>query len=181
MVLNVFQIYDEGQASQEIKEWNVGTQVEWKGPFGLFSYQPNEYKSMVLLACGTGIAPFIQVIQEILDNGDDITQIHLLYSSRTQKDILLKSTLDKFKDYWNFTVEYILTRSSHLSLECDRGFIKYNDIVSFERINEDSIAKHTKGDISSCSCLICGTKVFNKDMMNIVLRCGFKRENIFIF
>lgn len=178
----MFQIYSEGQASQVIKDWNIGTFVDWKGPFGVFSYQPNEYKSMIILACGTGIAPFIQVIKQILDNEDDLTQITLVYSSRTQEDILLKDILDEFSDYWNFTVRYFLTRSSRLSVDNDKSCIKYNDKVFFERVSETSIAKLIVNiDHLSCLCLICGTKSFNKDMINILLHLGVKHKQIFIF
>ena len=66
-----------------------------------------------MLAAGTGIAPMLQVIQDIVTNEDDETFIQLVYSSRTYDDILMKDTLDEFKANWNFSVLYVLSQVSY--------------------------------------------------------------------
>lgn len=68
-----------------------------------------------MLAAGTGIAPMLQVIQGILANEDDETFIHLVYSSQSYADILMKDTLDEMKAFWNFSVLYIVTKVSEYS------------------------------------------------------------------
>ena len=71
-----------------------------------------QYRRLGLLAAGTGIAPMLQVIQGILSNEDDETFIHLVYSSQTYDEILMKHTLDEMKAYWNFSVLYVVSKVS---------------------------------------------------------------------
>lgn len=65
--------------SHHISQWSIGSSAEWKGPFGSFTYTPNkvyriqllsvqvecfcQFDRIGMLACGTGIAPMIQVIR----------------------------------------------------------------------------------------------------------------------
>ena len=72
-----------------------------------------QYRRIGMLAAGTGIAPMLQVIQDIVTNEDDETFIQLVYSSQTYDDILMKDTLDEFKAYWNFSVLYVLSQVSY--------------------------------------------------------------------
>lgn len=65
-----------------------------------------------MLAAGTGIAPMLQVIQGIAANENDETFIHLVYSSQTYDDILMKDTLDEMKASWNFSVLYVISKVS---------------------------------------------------------------------
>ena len=76
----VIQLYSDGEASRLIQHWKVGILTKWKGPFGGFSYLSNKYRKLVMLACGSGIAPFIQLIRHVVENEDDYTQIVLFYS-----------------------------------------------------------------------------------------------------
>lgn len=69
-----------------------------------------QYRRIGMLAAGTGIAPMLQVIQGIVDNEEDETFIHLVYSSRTYEDILMKEDLDNMTAYWNFSVLYVISK-----------------------------------------------------------------------
>ena len=63
-----------------------------------------------MLAAGTGVAPMIQLIKEVLDNEEDETLLQLVYACRTYDDLLMKDFLEEMKAYWNFTVLYALSR-----------------------------------------------------------------------
>ncbi|XP_068343017.1 NADH-cytochrome b5 reductase-like protein [Pyrus communis] len=52
------------------------------------------HSSPDLIAGGTGITPMLQVIEAILKNPDDTTQVSLLYANVSPDDILLKQKLD---------------------------------------------------------------------------------------
>jgi len=45
---------------------------------------------MTMLAGGTGIAPMYQALQAILHTEGDATKVHLIYSNKSPKDIMLK-------------------------------------------------------------------------------------------
>ena len=46
-----------------------------RGPFGEFSYTRNTWKNVVMLAAGTGLAPFVPLVQDILDDEMDETML----------------------------------------------------------------------------------------------------------
>ena len=67
----------------------------------------------------------IQVIRGIVENEEDETFVRLLYASRSENDIILKSVLDEWTCYWNFTVLHALSMTSEENVASNRGSIKY--------------------------------------------------------
>ena len=60
-----------------------------------------------MLAAGTGIAPMIPVIKNILHNEEDETFVSLFYACKTYQDILCKKQLDEWQQFWNFKCLYV--------------------------------------------------------------------------
>ena len=71
----------------------------------------------------------IQVIHGIVENEDDETFVRRLYAFRTENDIIIKSVLDEWTWYWNFTVLYALSRTLEENVASNRGSIKYDCTV----------------------------------------------------
>ena len=87
--------------------WNrkVGDSMQVKGPYVKLAYEPNKWSSVGMVAGGTGITPMYQLILEMLANPRDKTEIRLIYASRTEADIILKTELDALATvYPNFKV-----------------------------------------------------------------------------
>ena len=71
--------------------------MEFKGPVGRFVYEgkgvfsknrrSSKATKISMIAAGTGIAPFLQIIRKILDDPSDPTQISLIYANKTEKVI----------------------------------------------------------------------------------------------
>lgn len=60
-------------------------------------------------AGGSGITPMQQLIEEVLNNPEDKTQISLVYANTAEKDILLRERFDELaKKHDNFHVHYTL-------------------------------------------------------------------------
>jgi cytochrome-b5 reductase len=68
--------------------------VEMRGPTGNFKYTPNMVKDFGFICAGSGITPMMQVILAITHDGEDHTNMTLLYQNREERDILLKQELD---------------------------------------------------------------------------------------
>lgn len=164
-----------------IKEWRPYTETEWKGPFGGLHYIPNRYREMDMLACGTGIAPMVQVIRSVLDNEEDLTVIRLLYSCRTQHGILMKDFLDECSSYWNVRITYVLSRTGPKLVPGDKGSVRYSDRVEFGRIDEQLVKREMPAPSAQVLVLVCGTRSFEKDMIKYLLLLGHDRETIFKF
>jgi cytochrome-b5 reductase len=101
--------YTNGNVSSYLHSLNVGDQIEVKGPFRKFKYEPNQYNKIGMIAGGTGITPMLQVIHEILENPEDQTEISLIFANNDEGDILMRDELDKLASlHHNFHVYYLL-------------------------------------------------------------------------
>jgi len=97
-----------------------------KGPFPKLPYTANMKKKIGMLAGGTGITPMLQVIKQILQNPDDRTSIHLVFSNKNEVDILLRNELDDLASkHPNFQVTYVLSRLK--DKKSWKGFIGHID------------------------------------------------------
>lgn len=87
--------YPEGKMSKHIASLSPGETLEFKGPILKLAYTANQYDSIGMVAGGTGIAPMLQVIDEILANPTDKTKVSLVFGNVSEADILLKDAIDE--------------------------------------------------------------------------------------
>jgi len=96
---------DGGVMTQYLESLEAGAEMLMEGPKGRLEYQGFgkfnitrqiiQKRNIGMVAGGTGITPCYQVLQSALD-GDDGTNLSLIFGSRTVEDILLKDELDQF-------------------------------------------------------------------------------------
>ncbi|EDO28600.1 predicted protein [Nematostella vectensis] len=171
----LIKIYKDGKMSNCVSKWKVGDFVDWRGPFGQFTYTPNKFRRIFMLAAGTGIAPMLQVIGQILDNDKDDTMVKLLFSCRHYEEILMKDELDNRKDHWNFDVLYIISQE-------DDAQVKYGDHVHFGRIDQALLSSQLPSTPDpSVQVLMCGTKSFDKDMIKYLHTMRYTDSMFFKF
>lgn len=122
----MFTIKKEGRVSGKLGEIDIGSEIEARGPFGLFNLDEN-FKSVVFIAGGTGIAPFRSMVKYILDKDLDIN-IKLFYSARTEKDLLFKDEFEKINSE-KFSFVPAVTRDENFKGfkgRIDLNFLKEN-------------------------------------------------------
>ena len=121
--------------------------------------------------------------RHVVENETDDTRIHLVYGCRTQHDILMKDFLDECKQFWNFSMLYALSNTSPQEVQVDKGTLKYQDKVHYGRITFDLLSSEMPPPLPAANnCfLICGTKSFEKDMINYLLKLGYDKCNYFKF
>jgi len=121
----VVKAYPGGKVSEYLHSLKVGDSIEVKGPINKLKYEVGMKKKIAMIAGGTGITPMLQVIQEILKNPADKTQINLVFANNAEEDILLKARIDelaaKHKD--QFKVTYVLSQPS-ASWKGEKGFVR---------------------------------------------------------
>ncbi len=85
-----------GLASRYILDnWKEGDSVEVSAPEGFFEYNPlRDAKTVIGVAGGSGITPFLSMAQAIRDGDEDFNLI-LLYGSREADHILMKEEFDR--------------------------------------------------------------------------------------
>ncbi|KAG9451109.1 hypothetical protein H6P81_011074 [Aristolochia fimbriata] len=99
-----------GAMSQHLDSLPVGSTLEVKGPVGHIEYTGRGYftvngkrkfaRRLAMLAGGTGITPIYQVMQAILRDPEDETEMWVVYANRTEDDILLREELDAWADQY---------------------------------------------------------------------------------
>lgn len=172
-----------GEMSQLLDSLAIGDQVEVKGPIGHFHYLgrgrytkddvPGTCRRLSMVAGGTGITPMWQVLQEVLADPEDKTEIRLLFANRHTEDILLKEELDALAaKHDNFAVRYTL------SGRCPEGWDQCTG-----RITKEMLESHIfpTGDDETL-CLLCGPQ----GMIDVAAKpnlekMGYKESSFVIF
>lgn len=107
----VVKSYANGKLSKAIGNLQPGDTIEFKGPFQKFEYKPNMKKYIGMIAGGTGITPMLQLIEKILSNPRDNTEVRLVFANKTPQDVLLKDRLDALAwKHANFKVLYTVDK-----------------------------------------------------------------------
>ncbi|CAL9779047.1 unnamed protein product [Musa acuminata subsp. burmannicoides] len=93
-----------GLMSQHLESLPIGSTLDIKGPLGHIEYtgrgnfvvngKPRLARRLAMIAGGSGITPMYQVIQAVLRDPEDRTEMHLVYANRSEDDILLWDELD---------------------------------------------------------------------------------------
>lgn len=132
-----------GKMSQYLDSMKEGDCIDTRGPIGELEYLQNGQFSVSgkvhkvthfnMIAGGTGIAPMMQVIAEILRNPSDETKLSLIYSCRQEGDLLMRRTLDEWARTFpdRFKVRYVLTAKwplfwTHCKGRMDANILKSN-------------------------------------------------------
>jgi NAD(P)H-flavin reductase len=149
--------YPGGEISTQLARMRVGDLAHVRGPCGSdFTYQRDDRKAprLGMVAAGTGITPMWQVIQTVLDDPEDDTQIRLVYANRSTDDILLKPELDaaRAKHPSRFSVCYVVSRAAEGSSPPEG--------VSVGRVDEALLRAQlpppTDSKEERCHLLVCG-------------------------
>ncbi|XP_038712672.1 NADH-cytochrome b5 reductase-like protein isoform X5 [Tripterygium wilfordii] len=100
---------------------------------------------LIKIAGGSGITPMLKVVEAILKNQDDDTQVSLLYANVSPDDILLKQKLDSLAvSHPNFKVFYTVDNPS----KNWRGGAGY--------ISKDMVVKGLPSPSDDTLILVCG-------------------------
>jgi ferredoxin-NADP reductase len=102
---------EDGEVSPYLTdELRPGDKIELRGPIGgYFVWEPSEGGPLMLVAGGSGIVPLMAMLRTRAAAGDD-TETRLLYSSRSQDDVIYGEELDRLSGD-GLTVVHTLTGS----------------------------------------------------------------------
>ena len=176
---------DGGKLSQQLNKLQVGDYVDVRGPFGRIEYcgqgsfaigrtKSKKCKTVGMIAGGTGITPMFQVLQHILNDPKDDTEVYLLFANVTESDILLREELESyFKQHEQFKgLHYTVDRPpTDGSWKYSSGFV-----------NEDMIREHMPSSGNDTVVLCCGPPPMIKYACTPnLLKAGHEKDSILIF
>lgn len=118
--------------------WQVGTKVEVSAPSGNFEYQPlRDAETVVCVAGGSGITPFVSMANAIADGDEDFNMI-LLYGSRNYDNILFREELDELqKKCDKIKVIHVLSDEEKEIDGTEKGFITAELIKKYAPADKD--------------------------------------------
>ncbi|GJQ13715.1 hypothetical protein GpartN1_g5506.t1 [Galdieria partita] len=160
-----------GLFSRYLDSLEIGDCVEFRGPKGKFEYKRNMKKRLGMIAGGTGITPMFQLIDAILNDPLERTQISLIYANHTEQDIIFRNKLESLASQFPTRLKlYFVLNQPPSSWSQGVGFI-----------NEKHIQHHLGYASSSIMILVCGPPAMTKAMMILLNKLGYKGEDIFKF
>lgn len=145
-----------GLMTQYLDSVPLGSVIEVKGPLGHIEYtgmgnftvhgKRKFGKRLAMIAGGTGITPIYQVIQAILKDHNDDTEMYLVYANRTEEDILLRDELDAWADKCDrLKVWYVVGKTVREAWRYSVG-----------AITESVLREHIPGPSDETLALACG-------------------------
>lgn len=127
---------DGGLMSQHLDSLDIGKTIDVKGPLGHIEYtgcgnfsvhgKPRRRaKRLVMIAGGTGITPMYQLMQAILADPQDDTEMWLVYANKTEDDVLLMEELDQWarENEHRLKVWYVINKAKREGWAYTVGFV----------------------------------------------------------
>jgi len=87
-------VYPNGVLSSYLTGLKVGDYLEIKGPIPKMKITPNLRKNFTMIAGGTGVTPMYQILNKVLEFPEDKTDVTLIISQKTNKDMLLQKEFE---------------------------------------------------------------------------------------
>lgn len=107
-------VYQEGGIGTTylFNDVEIGTQFRFKGPLGVFTIPKNLDQEIVMIATGTGVAPFRSIMRHIDQHQLPFKKIHVIFGTRKEDGILYRSEFEALAEkYPQFTFDAALSRS----------------------------------------------------------------------
>lgn len=157
--------YPNGTVSKHFAALQPGNTVEFMGPMGKFNYVANSYKTLSIVAGGSGITPVLQILNEIITTPEDLTTVHLIYANDTEKDILLKDELDDMAyKYPNFDVHYVVRHP------------KQNWTGETGLVTMDMMSRYLPQYSEENRLIICGPEPMERLVLEHARQLGWKHD-----
>ena len=153
--------------TQKVNQLKEGDTVRIAGPFGIFVFDEDKMKHIVIMAGGCGIAPYISMIRYVNEKnlGNKLT---VFYSARTHADFAHYEELDRIrKENRNIGIVFTCTREPEGSpWKGERG-----------RINEDMLRRHLDSPDGK-HYFLCGPAEMVESGVQMLKNIGAKKESI---
>lgn len=148
-----------------LKKAKEGDEFIINSPSGVFVYCPiYQNKHSVFLAGGSGVTPFVSMVREIVESGDD-RKIDFIFGCRNPEVALFHKELEKIaKEHKN--INYNLIVSDDIKTKYKKGFI------------DSKLIKSIVKDLDSPTFFICGPPIMSDFVTKALEELKIKPKNI---
>ena len=141
----LIKVYPLGKMGQYLAKMDIGQSIDVRGPMGMLQYlgkgmvtvnrgsgwQTFAVTSIGFLAGGTGITPCLQIINSILNDPTDLTELSLIFANVTIDDILLYDEINALKEKYSKLNIYYTLNTPPTTWSYGSGFINKTMIEKF--------------------------------------------------
>ncbi|MBL7828789.1 MAG: hypothetical protein JNJ57_19290 [Saprospiraceae bacterium] len=147
-------------------EVNIGSELKFKGPDGGFVLPDVIEKDLVLICTGTGIAPFRSMLLDVQRSGKPHRNIHLIFGTRTESDILYRTELEELsRTMTGFTFDVALSRQS--DWPGWKGYVHQVYLGKYQNARPD------------VAFYLCGwSNMIDEGVANLIVKLGYGRDQI---
>jgi ferredoxin-NADP reductase len=143
-----------------------GDVLESSGPVGEFYHNPIFHKkTMVCIAGGCGITPFMSMIREIMECGLDRT-VHLFYGNKGLDDVIFHETFLWFSERFENFHYYPVIEEPPEGYDGCRGFIT------------GKLVRDTLGDLADKTYYLCGPRAMYDFCLPELERLGIPKSRL---
>lgn len=156
----------DGFVSRYLTEnMDIGDEAALMGPYGTFILpEHHDYESVVFIAAGSGIAPYLCMMRSICARVLPIN-LHLIFSNKTEEDIIARKDIEKAcASNPLLSHDFTLTRA-HGAWQGRTG-----------RINKEMLAPHINK--KRTAFYLCGAPAMVNDVNAILESAGVSPEDI---
>jgi ferredoxin-NADP reductase len=157
----------EGVGANYFKNIKIGDEVNFLGPNGHFFIKTPVAENIIFCATGTGIAPFIPMIEFLVDNKCD-SKIAFIHGMKHENNLEFYNKLHlEFKSKCpNFISKFYVSKPNSVSDKFNSGRIT-------DEIKKIDLSKHQKTQF-----YLCGHPDMVHEITTYLLENGISEENI---
>lgn len=160
----------QGNFTSAMRDVQVGDIVYVQGPFGEFVVNPSYDRTIVMLAGGIGITPFISMLRYVTSTNMPVS-VTLLYSCRSLSEApFYDEILQLQRRNPNLRVVFFVTNGQGESAE--------GATVVHSTISEEHLQKVTGGNFAGITYFACGPKGFMNTMERTLMKNGVRGDRI---
>ena len=158
---------EDGEVSPYLTdELRPGEKIELRGPIGgYFVWEPSDGGPLMLVAGGSGVVPLMAMIRTRAAARDD-TETRLLYSSRSEDDVIYRDELERLSGN-GLGVVHTLTDSQ------PPGWTGYA-----RRVDPEMLAEVAPGPAEQPRFFTCGPTPFVEAVAEALVRLGHEARTI---
>jgi CDP-4-dehydro-6-deoxyglucose reductase len=115
-----------------------GTPLQIEAPLGTFCFHEEDYRPLLMVATGTGVAPIKAILESLLDN-PDCPPVTLYWGMRTAADLYLSDVIESWKGrLYEFDFIPVLSRAD-TSWTGRRGYVQDAVAEDFDDLSEHAV------------------------------------------
>ncbi len=159
---------DDGFVSNYLlDEVKPGDELVSSAPSGNFHHNPIFHgDDLVFIAGGSGITPFMSMIQEAADRNISARKIHLIYGCKDPSDVIFQDRIEKIVNKHPNIMFTLVVSEPPKGFQGRTGFIT------------GSLLKDLLGDLSTRTFYLCGPELMYTFCLRELERLGMKKRKI---